>query len=307
MLAPVARATIAQCWDGRPFGLMIALHARRSAGSVAAWNSARAQAGARLPLIVALTGTDLYRDIRSDADARRSLRAADALIVLQEQGPASLPPAARRKAHVIYQSTASRKQLPKTDRHLRAVMVGHLRDEKDPRTLFDAARRLRERADIRIDHIGGALDPGLARLAAATARACPRYRWLEALPHSDTLRRIQRAHVLINASSIEGGAHAVLEAVRAGTPVLASRIAGNVGMLGADYAGYFPRGDAAALARLLERCRDEPGFLGTLRRQCRVRAGLFDPRREQRSLRRLVARLLADGRRPRRRSENGKA
>ena len=81
---------------------------------------------------------------------------ADNLIVLQEQGPASLPPAARRKAHVIYQSTASRKRLPKTDRHLRAVMVGHLRDEKDPRTLFDAARRLRERADIRIDRVSRA-------------------------------------------------------------------------------------------------------------------------------------------------------
>jgi glycosyltransferase involved in cell wall biosynthesis len=116
------------------------------------------------------------------------------------------------------------------------------------------------------------------------------------LPHSNTLRRIQQAHVLINASSMEGGAHVVLEAVRVGTPVLASRISGNVGMLGADYAGYFPCGDAAALARLLQRCRDGPALLSTLRRQCRARACLFEPRREQTALRRLASRLLFDDR-----------
>jgi len=296
MLAPVARATIVARWTGQPARLMVALHARRSADSIAAWQAAREQAGGadRAPMIVVLTGTDLYRDIRSDARAQRSLQLADALVVLQEKGLASLPPAVREKAAVIYQSGRSRKALVKTGRHLRAVMVGHLRDVKCPHTLFEAARLLRERVDIRIDHIGAALEPGQARKATATARACPRYRWLGALPHADTLRRIQQAHVLINASSMEGGAHVVLEAVRAGTPVLASRIPGNVGMLGADYAGYFPCEDAGALARLLQRCRDEPDLLPTLRRQCRARASRFEPRREQRALRRLVSGLLRD-------------
>jgi putative glycosyltransferase (TIGR04348 family) len=299
MLAPIVRSTIAEQWTGEPFGLMLALHARRSAASIAAWDEARTRAGepGRLPLIVVLTGTDLYRDIRSDAGAQQSLRVADALVVLQDEGPESLPPAVRDKAIVIYQSGGHRRTLPKTRRHLRAVMVGHLRDEKCPQTLFEAARILRGRADIKIDHVGGALAPGFGQLAAATARACPHYRWLGALPHSETLQRIQRAHLLINASSMEGGAHTVLEAVRAGTPVLASRIAGNVGMLGADYAGYFACADAGALARLLERCRDEPALLATLRRQCRTRASLFEPRSEQRALTRLVRRLLPDGRR----------
>jgi putative glycosyltransferase (TIGR04348 family) len=250
----------------------------------------------RPPLIVVLTGTDLYRDIRSDARAQRSLQYADALVVLQEQGPASLPPRARAKAAVIYQSGSRRRTLPKTGRHLRAVMVGHLREEKSPQTLFDAARLLRDRTDIRIDLVGGALDQGLARRSAATARACPQYRWLGALPHADTLRRIQRAHVVINASSMEGGAHTVLEAARAGTPVLASRIPGNVGMLGTGYAGYFPQGDAGALARLLQRCRDDPGLLAALRRQCLARDSRFEPRREQRALASLVSRLLTAAR-----------
>jgi putative glycosyltransferase (TIGR04348 family) len=298
MLAPIARITIAQRWQGEPFDLMIALHARRSAESIAQWHEARAPASmaGRPPLIVVLTGTDLYRDIRSDPRAQRSLQCADALVVLQDQGPASLPRPARAKATVIYQSGGRRRTLPKTGRHLRALMVGHLREEKCPQTLFDAARSLRGRADIRIDLVGAALDPGLARRSAATARACPQYRWLGALPHADTLRRIQRAHVVINASSMEGGAHTVLEAVRSGTPVLASRIAGNVGMLGRDYAGYFPYGDAGALARLLQRCRDEPRLLAKLRRQCRARASRFEPRREQRALEALVSRLLTAAR-----------
>jgi len=297
MLAPVTRSTIAAQWAGEPYGLMLALHARRSAASIEAWDRARAAtADTRRPLIVVLTGTDLYRDIASDVRAQRSLQAADALVVLQDRGPESLPPDVRDKAVVIYQSGARRRTLSKTRNHLRAVMVGHLRDEKCPQTLFDAVRILRERADIRIDHVGGALAPGLARLASLTARSSRHYRWLGALPHPDTLRRIQRAHVLINASSMEGGAHTVLEAVRSGTPVLASRIPGNVGMLGVDYEGYFPCQDAAALARLLECCRDEPGRLATLRRQCRLRASLFEPRREQRALRELVTRLLGEAR-----------
>jgi len=304
MTASFARARIVTQWTGEPFDLMIALHARRSARSIAAWDGARMQAGAaasRLPLIVVLTGTDLYRDIESDPDARRSLQLADALVVLQEQGPLSLPPQAREKATVIYQSSGRRRTLPKTRRHLRAIMVGHLRNEKSPQTLFDAARLLRERSDIRIDHVGAALDSALAQQAARTARACPGFRWLGAQPHSEALRRIQRSHLLISASSIEGGAHAVLEAICAGTPVLASRIPGNIGMLGTAYSGYFPCGDAQALADLLQRCRDEPRLLATLCRQCRVRAPRFEPAREQRALRRLIARLMsAAGQAPRR-------
>jgi putative glycosyltransferase (TIGR04348 family) len=294
MLAPVVRSTIATQWGGEPYSVMLALHARRSAASIESWDNARAAAGAAggRPLIVVLTGTDLYRDIRSDACAQRSLQVADALVVLQEQALESLPALLRDKAIVIYQSGARRTTLSKTRRQLRAVMVGHLRDVKCPQTLFEAARMLQSRGDILIDLVGGALDAGLAQQATLTAQSCPYYRWLGALPHANTLQRIQRAHVLINASSIEGGAHTVLEAVRAGTPVLASRIPGNVGMLGAGYAGYFPCGDADALARLLVRCRDQPALLATLRRQCRARAFLFEPRREQRALRDLVARLL---------------
>jgi putative glycosyltransferase (TIGR04348 family) len=295
MLAPDFRAAILPCWSGEPLDLLIALHARRSAASIAAWKHARGAA----PLIVALTGTDLYRDIRTDAQAQHSLGIADALVVLQERGRSALPPQVRGKTAVIYQSAGRRRPAERTRmrRHLHALMVAHLRPEKSPSTLFDAARLLKDRPDIHIDLVGRALDPALGRQARSTARACPAFDWAGARSHAATLQRIQRAHVLINTSLIEGGAHVVLEAVQCGTPVLATRIDGNVGMLGAGYDGYFPPGDARALAQLLQRCRDEPRMLPTLARQCRLRAPLFEPARERRGLLALVSGLLrADGR-----------
>jgi glycosyltransferase involved in cell wall biosynthesis len=171
-------------------------------------------------------------------------------------------------------------------------MVGHLREEKAPQTYFDAARRLVGRDDIRLDHVGAALDPAFGAEAQAVQRDCPGYRWLGALPHESTRRRIQRAHALVHTSRIEGGAHVVMEAICCGTPVLATRISGNVGMLGRDYAGYFDPDDARGLAALLERCRDEPAILRTLRKQCAARAPLFEPAREQAGLLALLNDLL---------------
>jgi glycosyltransferase involved in cell wall biosynthesis len=171
-------------------------------------------------------------------------------------------------------------------------MVGHLRAEKAPQTYFAAARRLAGRPDIRLDHVGAALDPALGRAAQALQAEQPTYRWLGARSHAEARRRIQAAHVLVHPSLMEGGAHVVMEAVRSGTPVLASRIAGNVGMLGADYAGYFEPGDDVGLATLLAGCRDDRAILDRLAAQCALRAPLFDPARERATLRALLAAML---------------
>lgn len=295
-LAGVARTRIVTTWpDALAAGdtAMIALHARRSASAIAAWDAAHAGRG----LALVLTGTDLYRDILVDDTAQRSLALAQVLVLLQECAPQALPAAMRGKARVVFQSTTARKALVKPSRHLRALMVGHLRDEKSPQTLFAAARLLAGRADILIDHIGAALDPALGEAARATMAAVPQYRWLGELPHETVRRRIQRAHVLIHASRMEGGAHVVMEAVASATPVLASHIAGNVGMLGADYAGYFAWGDAEGLAALLLRCRvsmseDGDGLLARLTAQSAQRAPLFAPAHERAALHQLVGDLL---------------
>ncbi len=282
------RVRLTDAWAGGDEALMIALHARRSAASVAAWRALR---GSR-PLVLVLTGTDLYRDIVHDASAQTSLRLADRLVVLNELGLQQLPEALRGKALVCLQSCRPRTAGLKPQRHLRTLMVGHLRDEKSPQTYFAAARRLLARTDIRLDHIGQGLDPALADEARALMQAQPRYRWLGPLPHADTRRRIAGAHLLVHASRMEGGAHVVMEAVTSGTPVLASRIDGNLGLLGADYPGTFAWGDDAALAALIERARDDPAMLPALRAACDARAALFAPEREQQALLALVSGLL---------------
>jgi putative glycosyltransferase (TIGR04348 family) len=287
-LADDYEVRLAKDWSGEPADAMVALHARRSAESIAAWS----QALPRRPLAVVLTGTDLYRDIAGDAAAQRSLRLADRLIVLHEGAPDDVPADHRAKCVVIFQSTAPAAALPKTTQHLRALMVGHLRDVKDPRTYFAAARMLAHRPDILLDHIGAALDAELGDEARALTSEQPRYRWLGALPHEATLDHIRRAHLLVHPSAMEGGAHVVMEAVCCGTPVLASRVAGNVGMLGRDYGGYFEPGDAAGLALRLQRLRDEPAMLQGLRAQCDQRAPLFEPARERATLLRTIAQLL---------------
>lgn len=296
MLQPDYRVHIVQHWPQASSGMdcnndqaMLALHARRSAPSVAAW----AQAYPGRGLAVVLTGTDLYQDILTDASAQASLQLAQRLVVLQECAPQSLPAPLHARTRVIFQSTTTRKMVDKSPRRLRAVMVGHLRDEKSPRTLMDAAHALAPTDNIRIDHIGSAMTPLWQAQAQATAQSCPHYHWWGALAHEQTRRRIQRAHVLVHTSRMEGGAHVVMEAVCSGTPVLASRVPGNVGMLGADYAGYFDWNDSAALVALLRRCRNpHDPLLAQLQKQCAARAPLFAAPAERASLLQLLQQLL---------------
>jgi putative glycosyltransferase (TIGR04348 family) len=301
--------TIVQAWQGEPYDVMLALHARRSAESIARWAEARAAQTDAPGLAVVLTGTDLYRDIQVDVAAQASLQLARRLVVLQECAPQALPGEWRGKARVIFQSVEKQVSVvPKADVSpvFRAVMVGHLREEKSPETLFQAAQLLAAHQDIQIEHIGAALDPALGEQAQACAAIHANYHWLGSLSHETTLQHIQQAHILIHASRMEGGAHVIMEALCSGapgTPVLASRIDGNVGMLGADYAGYFPLGDAHALADLLIECRADVvqagnrayasnGLYQTLQAQCVQRAALFDPAHEQAALIQLVRELL---------------
>ena len=267
--------------------LLVALHARRSAQALAAFKGAHPDR----PALLVLTGTDLYRDIETSAEARASLDLADALVVLQEAGLVRLAPRLRAKARIIYQSAPALRPAPAASRHIDICMIGHLRAEKDPLTFMRAAQRITA-PRVRLLHIGGALDPALEQAARATEADCPRYRWLGPMPHAQTRQRLKRCRAMVIASLMEGGANVIIEAVTSGVPVLASGIDGNVGMLGRDYAGYFPAGDAAALARLVDRCAGDPAFEALLRRQCAVRAALFAPQAEQAALADLVDNLL---------------
>lgn len=256
--------------------MMIALHARRSAPSIARFAAVYPQR----PLVLTLTGTDLYRDIRSDAQAQKSLALATRLIVLQPEGLRELSPVHAAKAMVIYQSARSLRPGRRSRRHFDLALVGHMRHEKDPLTVLRALRLLPTDLPVRLFHIGGALDPGLAAEVAELGAGDSRYHWLGALPQAATRQFIKRCHLLLLPSLMEGGANVLIEAVTSGVPLLGSDISGNRGMLGADYPGWFPAGDAERLAALISRAVHDPDFHATLCRHCAERVSLFSPTQE---------------------------
>jgi putative glycosyltransferase (TIGR04348 family) len=275
-------------WRGERGDAMVALHARRSAESIAAF--AAKQPGR---LAVVLTGTDIYGDLAHDAEANRSIELADRLAVLQDDALRFVPARARAKAIVIYQSATTIARRAKPRGRLDCVAVGHLRAEKDPRTLFRAWSQIDRSKPIFMRHIGAPLDEALGREARELARNDKRYRFAGALPHGLTRAAVASAHVLVHPSMAEGGANVIAEAVMAATPVIASRISGNVGMLGAEYPGYFDVGDASGLADRLVQALDDPAYLRGLAAACRQRRAFFSAARERRAVRGLVAGLLA--------------
>lgn len=277
------RVEVAVEWDGRPADAMIALHARRSYAAIAAF----AATHPRRPLIVVLTGTDLYRDIRTDAAAQHALQLATRLVVLQARGRDELDATLHTKTRVIFQSAPARSPRPKRSRTFDIAVVAHLRDEKDPLRAAYAAELLPADSRIRVLHVGAALTPEMAS-EAERCRANPRWHWLGARPHADTRRLIAGCRLLVQSSRMEGGANTIVEAVSAGVPVLASHISGNIGMLGEDYSGYYPLADSAALATQMRRAETDPGFYAELTRHCAARAPSFEPRRERTAVQNLI-------------------
>jgi putative glycosyltransferase (TIGR04348 family) len=271
--------TVAVEWDGAPADLMIALHARRSHAAIAGFAAAYPER----PLIVVLTGTDLYRDIRTDADAQASLQLATRLVVLQSAGVDELSAPLHAKTRVIFQSAPARVSLPKRKRTFDACVVAHLRDEKDPLRAAYAAELLPAESRIRVLHVGAALTPEMQQ-QAEQCRHNPRWHWLGPRAHAATRRLIASCRLLIQSSRMEGGANTIVEAVSAGIPVLASDIPGNIGMLGADYSGYYPLADSQALARLLHRAETDAAFYAELVAQCAARAPFFEPAHERAAL-----------------------
>ena len=278
------RVRIATEWTGGDDDLLLALHAYKSHPSIERFHRMRPGA----PIVLALTGTDLYRDVGRYADARKSVAMAARLAVLQEQGLKELSAAHRRKARVVYQSSDVRLLHQPCKSRFRVAVLGHLRSEKDPFRAVRALRHVDGSARIEVVQVGAALDAGTRAQARAWLKREPRYRWLGSLPHGKAMRWLACSHVLVVSSVMEGGANVICEAARIGVPVLASRVPGNVGMLGRDYPGYFRLFDDRALARLIERCRLDSRFYESLCRAVSKRRALFDPRAERAAVRRLL-------------------
>ncbi len=291
MLADLGhRVSIRTGLPATPYDVLIALHARKSAEAVR-WSRLAHPA---TPIAVALTGTDLYKDIQKDADARalRSLELADRLVVLHDGAPQAVPRALRQKVRVIRQSAdPPSRALRKDARFFGVAFVAHLRPEKDPLRAARAARLLPVDSRVRILHAGRALTPQARRAAEREQRTNPRYLWLGEVTPGRARALIARAHVLVLTSVMEGGANVLAEAIVADTPPIASRIPATVAALGDRYPGLYPVGDTRALAALLHRAETDGAFLAKLRRCARARRHLFAPSAERAAWRSLLKEL----------------
>jgi putative glycosyltransferase (TIGR04348 family) len=267
------RVSVSVDWTpDTPADAMLALHARRSHASVKAFPRNK-------PLVLALTGTDVYRDIHKSPEARESLELARRLIVLQPKAAGELPPRLRKKVRVVVQSSSTRLRHRPINKSFRLCVIGHLRAEKDPLRTLSALEHVSPGLAIEVIHLGAALDSALVPRTND-----PRYRWLGSVPHARALKWLASSHALVISSRMEGGANVVCEALRIGVPVLASRISGNIGLLGAGYRGYFPVEDERALARLLTRAATDRRFYRGLKSQIAGLRKNVAPQAEARAL-----------------------
>lgn len=273
------RVRVVERWDGEAADALIALHAVKSADSARAFHAAHPGR----PLIVGLAGTDVYGAAgRPAPGALETLALATRIVALQPLAIEALPLDLRARARTIFQSAIppAHREPPRSGAFEVAV-IANLRTVKDPLLAARASRLLPPRSRVIVLHAGAALEPALGAAAAAEAGANPRWRWLGPLPRAAALALIARCRLVLLTSRSEGGAGVIAEAAACGVPVAATRVAGNVGMLGADWPALFPPGDAAGLAALLRRAETDPEFAAELARRTAALAPRFAPAAER--------------------------
>ena len=281
-------SSITEQWSGYSCDILIALHGLRSFESIRRFKKAHPQH----PVILIMTGTDIYRDLRKSSRVIKSMEMADAIVVLQPDAIQSLPEKFHHKVKVIYQSVKSitRKTPPK--RHFLACIIGHLRTEKDPFCAAQSLSLLPPESKVKLIQLGKAMDPQFKQRALSIQKRDARYQWLGQLSHSQTLQWLSRSHVMIISSIMEGGAHVVSEAIAIGIPVIASDIQGNRGLLGNKYPAYYPVGDQVALSKLLSKAESNRGFYQKMSHAITARQQITKPDLEQKSIEKLIKSLV---------------
>jgi len=229
--------------DGEPADILITLHAIK--GAPAVFDFKKKTPNGRV--IILLTGTDIYQGLAEGSQiGGDALQVADRIVVPQEAALRKLPEKVRGKTVVIRPSLdpiavkATSSQSPFV-----ISVVGHLRPVKRPFLTIETLAQHPEWSDLEVWQIGQALDAEMRKTAEFWMEEDKRYRWCGGLPREESLALCAKSSLTINSSILEGGANAVLEAMTMGVPVLASRIEGNVGLMGDYYPGYFEEGGMA--------------------------------------------------------------
>lgn len=286
------QVSVETAFAGQACDLVLALHAWRSHGDILKIRHLFPD----MPLVVALTGTDIYDHQHRYPDATLgSMALADSLIGLHRLAGQAIPEPFRDKLVTVLQSAphpaaSCMNTTCGADREepFLVSVIGHLRDEKDSLRAALAARKLPPESRIRVVAAGRAHNQQWAALAQQEEADNERFQWVGELDRQATMNLLLGSRLMVISSVMEGGANVVSEACRAGIPVIASEIPGNIGLLGTAYPGYFPVRDEQALADLLLRAEWEPEFLASLQARVAALAASFTPEREQASLLRAI-------------------
>lgn len=269
-------------FDGQKADLLVALHASKCAADVAAF-----RANQSVPVVLILTGTDIYP--APEVPALDTMATADRLIALQPRAVSQVPDAFHHKIRVIRQAALpSGVVAHKSGTTFDIAVVANLRDVKDPLLTAAAARLLHPASKLRIRHAGTILEDKYRALAESESAENPRYQWVGQLDPTAAHQLIADSDLLVLSSLSEGAGRVVGEAIVEGTPILSTRVDGVVGLVGEDYPGLFPVGDAPALAKLLNRCETDASFMEELRCRCGALAPQFAPERERAAWRDLL-------------------
>jgi glycosyltransferase involved in cell wall biosynthesis len=282
------QAQVFEKYSGSDVNLLVALHAYRSHASIAQFR----KTFPNKPIILVMTGTDLYRDMSIHPEVIQSMKLANAIVLLQPAALALIPKNLQQKVHVVYQSTKPIKRKLLLQRDFLVSVIGHLRPEKDPFCIAKSLEYLTPESKIRVIHLGKAMSSDMQQMAKSYSAESKRYQWLNELSHAQTMQKLARCHLMVISSLMEGGAHVVTEAIAIGVPVIASDIPGNRGLLGDNYPGYYKVGDAKALAKMLLKAETVPSFYKSLEQHIKKRSKYVQPQFEMNSIKNLVNGLI---------------
>ena len=265
--------------------VLIAINADKNNLHIRKFNSDNPQS----KIILVLSGTDIYPE--PSAKAIDSMEVGNVLVVLQSHGIDQVPPIYRNKSTIVYQSIEKLSVdsgRSKSDSEFRVVLISNIRSVKDPLIASRACRLISPASKLKITHVGYCLDEGLGSELTQENKSNIRYEWVGGLSRLEAMTILSESHVLLITSQHEGAGRVVGEAIQLGVPIVSTNNLGVTGILGDDYAGYYPVGDAKALSDILTKAEEDKEFLAQLNVHCQNRSSLFDIEEEKKNWEKLI-------------------
>jgi putative glycosyltransferase (TIGR04348 family) len=282
------RVEVTARYRGRSADLLVAIEATENAESIRRFHEEHPCS----PIVIMLGANEAYRDLQSETELLELLDTATRLVVTQGRTGVSFPPHLRRKTWLIHQSALPLIRRPRPPRDtFQICVVGHQRPSDDAFRVAQAVRALPETSKVRVIHVGQTDSEHLEQRAQEESRNNDRYLWLGSRSHSQMRRLIAGSHLVAITARREGAMSGLSEAVMSAVPVVSSRLYGPRGLLGDDYAGFFPPGDTGALAELIQKAETNSEFYDRLKAQCGRAARYLQPERERAALRELLEEL----------------